>query len=216
MHIRNRSRSRRAAAANGVARALLLTAPLVAAFTTGAPAPVQAAVLGPLALAANPMTDRELGSSRGGFAVGGFNIDVGVVARSVIDRTLASAGNVGERLEVITRFTVPTVGRLTHAGTTVQALGAAATKSGSAATDASDGVTVSSHGMSTVVDIGGSTRLTQNMLNTFVENADVGRVITNQLDINLKVGGVSRQLGAAQAARAMRPTIQAQILYGPR
>lgn len=212
MHTRNRSRSRRAAA-NGIVRAFLLTAPLVTAFATGAPAPVQADVRGPLALAAKPLTDGELGSFRGGFAFGGFDIDVGVVARSVIDQTLASVGNIGERLEVVTRFTVPAVGRLSHAGTTVQALGAAASESGAAA---ADGVTVSAQGMSTVVDIGGTTRLTQNMLNTFIENADVDRVITNQLDINLKVGGVSRQLGAAQAARAMRPTIQAQILYGPR
>ncbi len=166
---------------------------------------------------ATPLPDNELTVLRGGFAVGGFDLAVGIVARSVIDQAL---GGLGERLEVVTRFTVPAAGRIVHAGTSVQTLGDIA--GGSAPTLPGPGgpyaanVAVSTTGTTTTVDIGGTTRLTQTALNTFVENTDVNRVIVNQLDIDLKVGGVARQLAALNAARAMRPAIQAQILYGPR
>ncbi len=203
--------------AAGRGSAILLALPLAAGLVVSGPTSGCAAVAtGPFGFA-TPLPDNELTALRGGFAVGGFDLAVGIVARSVIDQAL---GGLGERLEVVTRFTVPAAGRIVHAGTSVQTLGEIAGGSapplpGSGGPNAAN-VAVSTTGTTTTVDIGGTTRLTQNMLNTFVENTDVNRVVTNQLDIDLKVGGVARQLAALNAARAMRPAIQAQILYGPR
>ncbi|MBL8660197.1 MAG: hypothetical protein JNM75_10635 [Rhodospirillales bacterium] len=201
----------------GRGSAVALALPLAAGLLLSGPTAAAAAVKAPLSLAAESLSDGELSGTRGGFAVGGFDLAVGIVSRSVIDQAL---GGLGERLEVVTRFTVPTAGRVAHAGTSVQALGEVT--GGSAPSALGSGgptganVAVSTAGTMTTVDIGGTTRLTQNMLNTFVENTDVNRVITNQLDINISVGGVARRLGALNAARALRPAIQAQILYGPR
>jgi hypothetical protein len=181
--------------------------------------PAHAAVaVAPFGLAATPLTDGELAALRGGFRLGAFDLSVGIVARSVIDQAL---GGLGERLEVVSRFTVPAAGRIAHAGTTVQALadetaGGASTATTVPAALAAAGVAVSTTGATTTIDIGGTTRLAQHVLNTFVENADVNRVIANQLDINLKVGGVARQLSALRAVRALRPAVEAQIFYATR
>lgn len=219
-HANEHNQGATAADAAGRGTALLLALPLAAGLLCAGQGPARAAVSNPVALAASALSDSELSGLRGGFAFGGFDLSVGIVARSIIDQALGSAsgaGGLGERLEVVTRFTVPAAGRIAHAGTTVQTLSDAA-GGGISTTNPLPGmgVAVSTTGTTTTVDIGGTTRLAQHMLNTFVQNADVNRVITNTLDINLEVGGVARQLGALRAARAMRPAIDAQILYGPR
>lgn len=206
--VTKRSPRLRASARAAVARRL---APALLALPLGAgPAlalPAAAGGADPLALGATPLAGEELAELRGGFRIGGFDLAVGVVSRSV----LAQSNGAGERLEVVSRYSVPGVGRLSHDGTSVQALPAAG---GGAAPSPGIVITALSGGAS--VDLGGTTRLTQQLLNTFVENSDLNRTITRQLDVNLAVGGLARRLGAARAAQALRPAVEAQILFGRR
>jgi len=190
----------------------LVALPFMAAPGLGAPPPVACGATELLSLAA-PLADEDLAELRGGFSVGGFDLSVGIVARSV----LGQGDGVGERLEVVSRFSVPGVGRIAHDGTSVQTLPAlgggddplAGVLPGSA-------VVISSLGTGAMIDVNGTTRLTHRLLDAFVENSDVNRAITRQLDINLEVGGLARRLGAARAAQVLRPAVEAQILYGRR
>lgn len=166
-----------------------------------------------------PLSDGELADLRGGFSVGGFDIAVGIVARSIVEQAL---GGLGDRLEVITRFSVPQIGRLTNQGTTVRTLDSAdaSAAGGGGAAFTPDGMPTSGFSISTgvgttVVDLG-TTRLTHQMLNTFVENTDLNRVINNQLDINLEIGGFARHLSALRSTQALRPAVDAQIAYANR
>lgn len=163
------------------------------------------------------LSDSELADLRGGFNVGGFDIAVGIVARSVVERAL---GGLGEQLEVVTRFSVPQIGHLASQGTTVRTLDSAAAGAMAAGPPAQDHLATSGFSISTgvgttMVDLG-TTRLTHHMLNTFVENSDLNRVINNQLDINLEIGGFARHLSALRSAQALRPAVDAQIAYGTR
>lgn len=189
----------------------LLALPLAAA--PGLASPTTTGAVEPFGLGASPLDDDDLAGLRGGFSIGGFDISVGIVSRSV----LGQMDGMGERLEVVSRYSVPGVGRLAHDGTTVQALPEAGGSGAPAAgAQPAAGIIISTIGTGASVDLGGTTRLTHRLLDTFVENSDVNRAITRQLDINLAVGGLAQRLGASQAARALRPAVEAQILYGRR
>ena len=127
---------------------------------------------------------------------------------------LGQADGVGERLEVVSRYSVPGVGRLAHDGTTVQTLPGPG-GDGAGGSMPGGGILVSTFGKGATVDLG-ATRLTHLLLDAFVENSAVNRAITRQLDINLHVGGLAGRLDAARAARSLSPAVEAQILYGRR
>jgi hypothetical protein len=198
-----RPRSARLAAA-----AALALAALPSPAASGLAAPPAPGAGEPLPLAAPRLADDELAGLSGGFSIGGFDLAVGIVSRSVLGQT---DGGIGERLEVVSRYSVPGAGRLAHDGTTVNALPAG---HGAGALPA-PGVLVSAFGAGAAVDLG-STRLTHRLLDVFVENSDVNRTITRQLDINLQVGGLARRIDASIAARSLRPAVEAQMLYGRR
>ncbi len=188
----------------------LLALPLMAA--SGLASPAMAGAADPLALVA-PLTDEALADLRGGFSIGGFDLSVGIVSRSV----LGQGEGVGERLEVVSRYSIPGVGRLAYDGTTVQTLPALGDSDDPrVGTQPGAGIVISSLATGATVDVNGTTRLTHRLLDAFVENTDVNRAITRQLDINLEVGGLARRLGAARAAQVLRPAVEAQILYGRR
>jgi hypothetical protein len=197
----NRRPAARAATAGALAALALLAAPALAA-----PPPPDAAE--PLLPAAPALAGSDLAALSGGFRIGGFDLAVGIVSRSVLGQT----EGLGERLEVVSRYSVPGAGRLAHDGTTVQALPGG---DGAAAGLPAAGILVSTLGTGAAVDLG-ATRLTHRLLDAFVENSDVNRTITRQLDINLKVGGLARRIDAALAARSLRPAVEAQLLYGRR
>ncbi len=188
----------------------LLALPLMAA--SGLASPAMAGAAASLALAA-PLSDEALADLRGGFSIGGFDLSVGIVSRSV----LGQGEGVGERLEVVSRYSIPGVGRLAYDGTTVQTLPALGDSDDPrVGTQPAAGIVISSLATGATVDVNGTTRLTHRLLDAFVENTDVNRAITRQLDINLEVGGLARKLGAARAAQVLRPAVEAQILYGRR
>lgn len=199
---------RRARLAAGAGLAATLAAlPLLAAPALAAP-PAPKAVE-PLPLAAPALADNDLAELSGGFRIGGFDLAVGIVSRSVLGQT----AGIGERLEVVSRYSVPGAGRLAYDGTTVQAL-PGGNGAGAGALPA-PGTLVSALAAGAAVDLG-ATRLTHRLLDVFVENSDVNRTITRQLDINLEVGGLARRIDASVAARTLRPAVEAQILYGRR
>lgn len=173
-------------------------------------APPAAGAVDPAAFAASPLADDELAGLSGGFSVGGFDLAVGIVSRSV----LGQADGTGGRLEVVSRYSVPGVGRLAHDGTTIGTLPASGDGTATGV-PAGTGILVSTLGTGAAVDFG-ATRLTHRLLDAFVENSDVNRAITRQLDINLKVGGLARRIDTARAARSLRPAVEAQMLYGRR
>jgi hypothetical protein len=203
------SRRRVARLATVAALALAALPPLAAPALAAPPAP---GPLEQLSLAAPRLADDELAGLSGGFRIGGFDLAVGIVSRSVLGQT----DGVGERLEVVSRYSVPGAGRLAHDGTTVTSL-AAGDGAGAGAGGAlpAPGVLVSAFGAGAAVDLG-ATRLTHRLLDAFVENSDVNRTITRQLDINLEVGGLARRIDASMAARSLRPAVEAQMLYGRR
>lgn len=183
----------------------LMTAPALASpATAGSPEALQ--------LANPPLADDELAGLRGGFSIGGFDLSVGIVSRSVLGQT----DGMGERLEVVSRYSVPGVGRLAHDGTIVQTVPAAGGNGPAAGTQPPAGLVVANLGTGATVDLGGTTRLTHRLLDALVENSGVNRAITRQLDINLEVGGLARRIDASRAARSLRPAVEAQILYGRR
>lgn len=198
-------RSRLGLAGAAIALAVLPLLP------TPAPAAPPAARAGDqAAFAAAPLADDELAGLSGGFSIGGFDLAVGIVSRSV----LGQADGAGERLQVVSRYSVPGVGRLAHDGTTVAALPASGNGTATGV-PAGTAILISTLGTGAAVDFG-ATRLTHRLLDAFVENSDVNRAITRQLDINLKVGGLARRIDTARAARSLRPAVEAQILYGRR
>ena len=201
-------RARLAAGAGLAAGVALAALPLLASPALSAP-PGPGAVE-PRPLAAPALADNELADLSGGFRIGGFDLAVGIVSRSVLGQT----EGIGERLEVVSRYSVPGAGRLAYDGTTVQALpGGDAAGAGGALP--APGILVSALGAGAAVDLG-ATRLTHRLLDVFVENSDVNRTITRQLDINLEIGGLARRIDASFAARTLRPAVEAQILYGRR
>ena len=198
----NACRAARLAAGAALAALPLLAAPALAA-------PLTPGAVEPLPLAAPPLADNDLADLSGGFSIGGFDLAVGIVSRSVLGQT----DGIGERLEVVSRYSVPGAGRLAHDGTTVQALPGG--DGGGAGALPAPGILVSALGGGAAVGLG-ATRLTHRLLDVFVENSDVNRTITRQLDINLEVGGLARRIDASVAARTLRPAVEAQILYGRR
>jgi hypothetical protein len=175
-----------------------------------------------MAMDGSPMGDADLARARGGFRFGGFDFDLGVVARSIVEH---AADGSATRLEVVTNFSVPEIGKLANKGTTVSAIaggpqaGPGDTGGAGAATPATDAVpsvTTLSIGGSTVVDLGGTTQIVHHMLNTFVQNSDVGRVIANEVNLNLHIGGFAARLSGLRAAQALRPAVDAHVLYGMR
>jgi hypothetical protein len=195
-------------AARLAAGAALAALPLLAAPALAAPPNLGAAE--PLPLATPALADNELADLSGGFSIGGFDLAVGIVSRSVLGQT----DGIGERLEVVSRYSVPGAGRLAYDGTTVQALPPGGDGGGAGAQPA-PGILVSALGAGAAVDLG-ATRLTHRLLDVFVQNSDVNRTVTRQLDINLEVGGLARRIDASFAARTLRPAVEAQILYGRR
>lgn len=189
------------------AGATLAALPLLASPALAAPPAPGAAE--PLPLATPALADNELADLSGGFRIGGFDLAVGIVSRSVLGQT----DGIGERLEVVSRYSVPGAGRLAYDGTTVQALPGG--NGGGAGALPAPGILVSALGAGAAVDLG-ATRLTHRLLDVFVENSDVNRTITRQLDINLEVGGLARRIDASFAARTLRPAVEAQMLYGRR
>lgn len=200
-------RRRVARLATVAALALVALPPLAAPALAAPPAP---GALEQLSLAAPRLGDDELAGLSGGFRIGGFDLAVGIVSRSVLGQT----DGIGERLEVVSRYSVPGAGRLAHDGTTVTSL-AAGDGGGAGGAPPAPGVLVSAFGSGAAVDLG-ATRLTHRLLDAFVENSDVNRTITRQLDINLEVGGLARRIDASMAARSLRPAVEAQMLYGRR
>ncbi len=201
------SRRRVARLATVAALALAALPPLAAPALAAPPAP---GALEQLSLAAPRLADDELAGLSGGFRIGGFDLAVGIVSRSVLGQT----DGIGERLEVVSRYSVPGAGRLAHDGTTVTSL-AAGDGAGAGGALPAPGVLVSASGSGAAVDLG-ATRLTHRLLDAFVENSDVNRTITRQLDINLEVGGLARRIDASMAFRSLRPAVEAQMLYGRR
>jgi hypothetical protein len=194
-------------AARLAAGAALAALPLLAAPALAAPLNLGTAE--PLPLAAPALADNDLAGLSGGFSIGGFDLAVGIVSRSVLGQT----DGIGERLEVVSRYSVPGAGRLAHDGTSVHALPGG--DGGGAGALPAPGILVSALGGGAAVGLG-ATRLTHRLLDVFVENSDVNRTITRQLDINLEVGGLARRIDASFAARTLRPAVEAQILYGRR
>jgi hypothetical protein len=204
--LRSSGPERRRAARLARAAVLALAAlPLLAAPTRAAP--LTPGAHGPLGLVAPALADDELAGFSGGFSIGGFDLAVGIVSRSVLGQT----DGIGERLEVVSRYSVPGAGRLAYDGTTVNALPA----SDGAGAPPAPGILVQAFGTGAAIDLG-ATRLTHRLLDAFVENSDVNRTITRQLDINLRVGGLARRIDASLAARSLRPGVEAQMLYGRR
>lgn len=209
------SASTRRPSCNAATAARRLAAALVALPLLAGPAlafPAARDATGTLPFAAAPLPDEELAGLRGGFSIGGFGLSVGIVSRSVLGQT----DGVGERLEVVSRYSVPDVGRLSYDGTTVRSLPVGGDDGPAAPGQPGPGILVSTFGAGATVDLGGTTRLTHRLLDTFVENSDVNRALARQLDINLGVRGLPQRLQAATAARALRPAVEAQLLYGRR
>lgn len=194
----------------GLAGAAIALVVLPLLPTPAPAAPPTTGAVDQAAFAASPLADDELAGLSGGFSVGGFDLAVGIVSRSV----LGQADGTGERLEVVSRYSVPGVGRLAHDGTTIGTLPASGDGTATGV-PAGTGILISTLGTGAAVDFG-ATRLTHRLLDAFVENSDVNRAITRQLDINLKVGGLARRIDTARAARSLRPAVEAQILYGRR
>lgn len=69
---------------------------------------------GDIELAAlEPLEGSELADLRGGFRVGGYEFALGAVVKTVV------AGAAGQLFELVSTFSVPEIGALTHLGTTI-------------------------------------------------------------------------------------------------
>jgi hypothetical protein len=158
-------------------RAILLAACMLAALV----APANAAEAANWGDDVQVMQDEELGDMRGGFAVGGYDINFGAVVTTYVDGTPALSTNVTwTDAGAIVNQTITTAGQdiasLTQAQRNALGIGGLDNASGVVITDAS-GVTALVH------------NLAEGALQNILVNTASGRDIAQSVDVTLSLSG---------------------------